>query len=130
VLGGKRSFAGIDEVLEQRVGRGNLTLDIAQSGVVDDPVQPRLHVAHLDAAVQRVPGAQQRLLHDILAALCPDQALRMNQEGPAMSLDEHRERSAMTFRGERSETFVSLRFEKQLGGGETRAHAEGTGSGG
>ncbi len=76
--------------------------------VVEYPVQPRVQLPHVVAALQGRPRGQERLLHRVLGAGLGQQSLGVAQQRPAVALDYLLERLLVARPSERDEPIVRL----------------------
>ena len=105
-----------------RRGPAGAALELVQAGVGGDPVQPRLDRRAALEALERAPGAQQRLLHDVLGVLRrAEHAIAVDLERAAVGLDEPPERALVAGAGGR--------HERALVGCLDRAHTALDGAG-
>jgi hypothetical protein len=83
-----------------------------ERGVVDDPVEPWPQLAHLVAATQRRPRAQQRLLQGVLGPPLRQHTARGAQQRPPVALDDRLERALVPRAGQLGQSRVGLRAQK------------------
>ena len=98
-------------------GRGpaRAALELVQAGVGRDPVEPRLDRRAALEALEPAPGAEQRLLHDVLGVLGrAEHPVAVDLEDAAVRLDEPPERALVAG--------ASGRDERPLVGCLDRAH--------
>ena len=78
----------------------------AAGGVAHDRVQPASEVRHLRPAVQRGPGVQERLLHDVVGAFVGRQAPGVRQQLRLIALDDRLERRLIAGARQLDQSFV------------------------
>src|SRR5215218_4258434 len=118
VLGGSRQMR--PERLLKLVVLVALHPQRVERGVLGDPVQPRPRLAHLDAALKRRPGVDERLLHRVLGARLRQQLADVPVQRLAVAVDQRLERALVPFARELDQALVALRPQDRMG--EEGAH--------
>jgi hypothetical protein len=109
--GGRRAAAAVQRLVELDV-HFSVTLDRAEDGIARDRVEPRLELAHLAAALERGPGAHERLLDDVVR-VSAQQAARVPVERRAVAVHDGLEGLVAAGLGELDEPRVGLGAKQQ-----------------
>jgi hypothetical protein len=83
--------------------------------VVRDPIQPGPQIPHARALPQRLPGADERRLQDVLRQLLGEQAPQVALQRTAVSLDDRLKGAIVAVAGQADQTAVGLRTQHWCG---------------